>query len=157
MSASVVEVAAGILEEGGRLLITRRPAGVHLAGLWEFPGGKREAGETWEGCLARELREELGIEVVVDGEVRCVRYDYPDRAVEIRFFRCRRLAGEPQPLTVAEIAWVAPADLVRYSFPPADTELVEALAAPLVNPDRRRRPSHNRGPRGAIPPGGAEP
>lgn len=130
MSVSVVEVAAALVEEAGRLLIARRPAGVHLAGLWEFPGGKREAGESWEECLARELREELGIEVAVDGEVRRVRHDYPDRTIEIRFFRCRRLAGEPRPLKVAEIAWVAPSDLARYRFPPADAELVGELTAP---------------------------
>lgn len=129
-AAPVVEVAAALVEEGGRLLIARRPAGAHLAGLWEFPGGKREAGESWEGCLARELREELGIEVAVDGEVRRVRHDYPDRTVEIRFFRCRRLAGEPRPLAVAEIAWVAPGDLRLYPFPPADAELVRALEGP---------------------------
>ncbi len=126
---AVVEVAAGLLEEEGRLLVARRPPGVHLGGLWEFPGGKREAGESWEGCLARELREELGIEVEVGEEAYRVRHDYPDRTVEIRFFRCRRLAGEPRPLGAAAVAWVPAADLPRYSFPPADAEIVRVLAA----------------------------
>lgn len=130
MSTSVVEVAAALIEEEGRLLIARRPPGVHLAGLWEFPGGKRDAGESWEECVARELREELGIEVAVGSEVRRVRHDYPDRTVEIRVFRCCRLAGEPQPLEVAEVAWVTPGDLYRYPFPPADAELVRELSIP---------------------------
>lgn len=125
----VVEVAAGLLEEDGRLLISQRPAGSHLGGLWEFPGGKREAGESWAACLARELREELGIEVEVGAEIGRVRHGYPDRTVEIRFFRCRRLAGEPRPLGVAAVAWVGAADLPRYPFPPADAELVRILAA----------------------------
>ncbi len=128
-AVAVVEVAAGLIEEDGRLLIARRPAGSHLGGLWEFPGGKREAGESWAACLARELREELGIEVEVGAEVHRVRHRYPERVVEIRFYRCRRLAGEPRPLGAAAVAWVVAADLPRYPFPPADAELVRWLAA----------------------------
>ncbi|HWP34871.1 MAG TPA: (deoxy)nucleoside triphosphate pyrophosphohydrolase [Thermodesulfobacteriota bacterium] len=128
MPQALVEVAAALLEEEGRLLIAQRPAGAHLAGVWEFPGGKREAGESWEACLARELREELGLEIEVGPEVRRVRHAYPDRTVEIRFFRCRRVGGDPRPLGAAAFAWVAPAELARYPFPPADAELVAELS-----------------------------
>jgi mutator protein MutT len=134
--APLVEVAAALLERDGRILLTRRPDGTHLAGLWEFPGGKREAGETFEACLARELREEVGIEVEVTDEVRRVRHAYPGRAVEIRFFRCRLIGGEPRPLQVAAVAWVARTDLGRYAFPPADREVVEWLVSEGTPPPR---------------------
>jgi 8-oxo-dGTP diphosphatase len=124
----VVEVAAALVERDGRILLARRPAGKHLAGLWEFPGGKREPGEGFEACLVRELREELGVEVEVGEEVRRVRHAYPDRVVEIRFFRCRLAAGEPRPLEAAEVAWVPRGELPRYAFPPADEEMVGELA-----------------------------
>ncbi len=121
-------MAAGLVARGGRLLVTQRPPGTHLAGFWEFPGGKREAGESFEACLARELREEVGIEVAVGEEARRVRHVYPERTVEVRFFRCRVVAGEARPLQVAALAWVAPADLGAYPFPPADEEVVAWLA-----------------------------
>ncbi|HEX7127168.1 MAG TPA: (deoxy)nucleoside triphosphate pyrophosphohydrolase [Thermodesulfobacteriota bacterium] len=127
-TSRVIEVAAALLERDGCLLLAQRPAGTHLAGLWEFPGGKREAGETFEACLARELLEEVGAEVEVGDEARRVRYTYPDRTVEIRFFRCRLVGGEPRPLQVAAVAWVPRAELGRYPFPPADREVVEWLS-----------------------------
>lgn len=138
--AAPVEVAAALIEEDGRLLLAQRPDGKHLAGLWEFPGGKREPDETFEACLARELREELGIEVAVGEEAHRVRHAYADRTVEIRFFRCRRLAGDARPLEVAAVAWVRPADLAAYAFPPADAEVVEWLKATTT-------------PSSAVPPG----
>jgi 8-oxo-dGTP diphosphatase len=123
----LVEVAAALIERGGRVLIARRPEGSHLAGLWEFPGGKREPGESFEACLAREVREELAAEVEVGEEVRRVRHAYPDRTVEIRFFRCQVVRGEPRAVQVAALAWVLPAELARYPFPPADAEIVGEL------------------------------
>jgi 8-oxo-dGTP diphosphatase len=127
-SPRVIEVAAALIERGGRVLIAKRPETAHLAGLWEFPGGKREPGESFEACLAREVREELGVEVTVGEEVRQVRHGYPDRTVEIRFFRCRVVEGEPRAVQVADIAWVPPAELARYPFPPADEEIVRELS-----------------------------
>ncbi|HEY8368727.1 MAG TPA: (deoxy)nucleoside triphosphate pyrophosphohydrolase [Thermodesulfobacteriota bacterium] len=128
-TSRVVEVAAALLERDGCILLAQRPAGTHLAGFWEFPGGKREAGETFEACLARELLEEVGVEVEVRGEARRVRHAYPDRTVEIRFFRCRLVRGEPRALQVAAVAWVPRAELGRYPVPPADREVVEWLSA----------------------------
>lgn len=113
----------------GRLLLTRRPAGAHLAGLWEFPGGKREPGESWEQCLARELREELGIEVRVLDCVFDHTHAYPDRTIRLRFYRCRLERGEPAGLDGQELLWARREDLAGLEFPPADASLIERLRA----------------------------
>lgn len=122
-----IEVSAGLLFRDGRLLITQRPAGTHLAGLWEFPGGKREAGETWEACLERELQEELGVRVEVGRLFDEVVHEYPGKRVHLRFFICRLTDGEPAPLGCAAVKWVTAADLARHEFPPADAHLLAAL------------------------------
>ncbi len=83
-----IEVAAGLVFRGGKLLLTQRHPEAHLGGLWEFPGGKREPGETFEQCLARELEEELGIEVTVGELIESITHVYPERTVHLRFFRC---------------------------------------------------------------------
>ena len=123
----VTDVAAALVFRGGKLLITQRNAEAHLGGLWEFPGGKREPDETFEECLARELREELGIEVIVGELVESLTHQYPDKAVHLRFFRCRWLEHEPQPLGCAAFKWVTAGELNRYAFPAADARLLETL------------------------------
>jgi 8-oxo-dGTP diphosphatase len=120
-------VVAAVIEREGRILIARRPARLHLGGLWEFPGGKRQEGESAPEALAREIREELGAAVTVGPLLETVDWTYPDKHVRIAFFRCR-LDGEPRALEGQEMAWVAPADLPRYEFPPADATLVERLS-----------------------------
>lgn len=122
-----IDVAAGLVFRAGELLITQRYAGAHLGGLWEFPGGKREPDETFEECLARELREELGIEIRVGPLVEHVEHSYPDKKVRIKFFQCAWIQGEPQPLGCAALAWVRPAQLGAYSFPAADARLIGRL------------------------------
>ncbi len=122
-----IEVVAAVIERQGKVLITRRPAGAHLGGLWEFPGGKPQPGETSEEALRREIREELGAEVSVGELIEAADWAYPDRRLRLSFFRCR-LRGEPRPLEGQELAWVAPADLGRYAFPPADAALIERLS-----------------------------
>lgn len=124
----VVEVAAGLILREGRLLLAQRPEGTHLAGLWEFPGGKREPGETWEACLRRELREELGIEAEVDDCVFEQSHDYPSRRVILRFFRCRIRGGEPTGLEGQRLAWVTASEMGAYTFLPADAGLVRRLS-----------------------------
>ena len=126
----MIEVSAALLFRDGRLLVAQRPAGSHLAGLWEFPGGKREPGESWEECLRRELREELGIEVAVGALFEEVVHAYPGKQVHLRFFRARVVAGEPRPIGCAAVAWISRAELGRYEFPPADAGLLARLAAP---------------------------
>lgn len=124
---SPVEVAAGLIFRAGKLLLTQRPADSHLGGLWEFPGGKRRPHETFEQCLQRELREELGIEVDVGELVEAVTHQYPDRTVHVRFFWCVWRGPEPQPLGCAAFAWVSPQELDRYCLPAADARLVDRL------------------------------
>ena len=122
-----VEVAAGLVFRDGKLLITRRSAGAHLAGLWEFPGGKREPGETFKQCLRRELREELGIEVQVLALIEDFVHQYPERSVRLKFFRCRWLRHEPRPILCQGLAWINPGQLSQYAFPAADTRLLDKL------------------------------
>jgi mutator protein MutT len=122
-----IEVAAGLVFRDGRLLITRRSAGAHLAGLWEFPGGKREPGETFQQCLRRELREELGIEVRVLSLFEDLIHDYPERTVRLKFFHCRWLRREPAPILCENLAWITRAQLSQYAFPAADTRLLDKL------------------------------
>jgi mutator protein MutT len=120
-------VAAAVIEDHGRYFVTRRHAGVHLEGYWEFPGGKCESGESFEVCLARELMEELGVDVAVGAEIFTVAHDYPDRRVELHFLACR-LLGEPRPLLGQEMRWVARRDLRSLPFPAADAELIAKLS-----------------------------
>ena len=123
----VTEVVAAVIERDGKILITRRPIGAHLAGLWEFPGGKPRPGETFEEALRREINEELGAVLSVGERIETVEWQYPDKRVRLVFFRCG-IHGEPRPLEGQEMAWVAPADLARYEFPPADRVLLERLS-----------------------------
>ncbi|PYI82510.1 MAG: 8-oxo-dGTP diphosphatase MutT [Verrucomicrobia bacterium] len=122
-----IDVAAGLVFRGGRLLLTQRPCGTHLGGLWEFPGGKRHAGETFEDCLRRELKEELGIEVTVGELLESVTHDYAEKIVHLKFFRCRLLQNEPQALGCRAFAWVNRTELASYNLPPADARLLEKL------------------------------
>lgn len=123
----VIEVAAGLIHHEGRYLIARRKPGVHLAGFWEFPGGKREMGESFEECLQRELFEELSIRVDVPIPYRIIRHDYPDKTVELHFYRCAIEEGQATPIDCAEIRWVLPEELPHFTFPPADQVIIDAL------------------------------
>jgi 8-oxo-dGTP diphosphatase len=124
----VVEVAAALIRDDvGRYLITQRRRGSHLAGLWEFPGGKVEAGETPAACLRRELIEELSATFTVGALVETVRWEYPDRTVVLHFFDCRLKSGEITPREQQVMAWVEPERLAEHDFPPADRELIERL------------------------------
>jgi 8-oxo-dGTP diphosphatase len=120
-------VTAAVIEKEGRLLVARRLKGSHLAGFWEFPGGKCEPGETPEACLARELVEELGVTAAIAEEIYRTTYAYDDRVLDLRFFRCD-LAGEPRPLLGQALRWVSRRELASLDFPPADAELVARLS-----------------------------
>jgi 8-oxo-dGTP diphosphatase len=115
-----------VIQRDGKILIARRPAGKHLAGFWEFPGGKVSPGESPTDALRREILEELGARLVVGAALDAVDWQYPDRTVRLLFFRCG-IEGEPQALEGQEIAWVSPAELSGYEFPPADARLIELL------------------------------
>lgn len=123
----IIQVAAGLVFRNGKLLITQRHADAHLGGLWEFPGGKRKPNETFEQCLIRELREELGIEVSVGKMLESVAHDYPDKTVHLKFFMCRLERGEPQPLGCRAFKWIGPEELKEHDFPAADARLLAKL------------------------------
>ncbi len=124
-----IEVSAGLVFRNGLLLITQRRLQDHLGGLWEFPGGKRESGESDETCLRRELQEELGIEVEVRELIKSIEHSYPEKTVHLKFFRCALLQNEPEPIGCAALAWVSAGELAHYAFPEADAQLLEELAA----------------------------
>lgn len=123
------EVSAGLIFRAGQLLITQRHADAHLGGLWEFPGGKREPGESFEQCLGRELWEELGVEVGVGKLFESVTHAYPEKTVALKFFLCRLERGEPQPLGCAAVKWITRAELAAHDFPAADATLLDKLRA----------------------------
>ncbi|MFH1349768.1 MAG: 8-oxo-dGTP diphosphatase MutT [Pseudomonadota bacterium] len=120
-------VTAGLIWHDGKLLIARRPPGTHLEGLWEFPGGKQEKGETLQECLERELREELGMKVRAENLVCTVEHEYENRTISLHLFQCSYLSGQPMPLEGQETRWVHPKDLGEYNFPPPDYTFIRFL------------------------------
>ncbi len=121
-----IVVAAAVVERDGRFLLTRRQKGTHLAGTWEFPGGKCEPAESLAACMARELREELGVEATVHEEMLATTHDYPDRRVDLHFLRCT-IAVDPSARLGQEIRWVPREELGLLEFPPADARLIRLL------------------------------
>jgi 8-oxo-dGTP diphosphatase len=121
-----IVVTAAVIERGGCLLVTRRLRGTHLEGYWEFPGGKCDAGESLEACLARELREELAVDATVGVEILATSHDYPERRVELHFFECE-LRGDPVPQMNQDMQWVPREALASLKLPSADDELVALL------------------------------
>jgi mutator protein MutT len=122
----IVVVLAGVIEREGRFLLTRRLKNTHLAGYWEFPGGKCETNENLDACLIRELREELGVSAVVGDEILMTEHAYPDRTVRIHFRRCD-IDGDPSPQLGQEMRWIARHELATLQLPPADDELIALL------------------------------
>ena len=120
-------IGVGVIWKDGKILIGRRRDDQMLGGLWEFPGGKREPGETFEQCLRRELVEELGIEVEVGALLEEITHEYPERCVRLQFFLCRWRAHEPRPLGCPAFAWITREQLGEYSFPAADARLLGRL------------------------------
>ena len=125
MTAPVVVLAA-VIERDGHFLMTRRLEGTHLAGKWEFPGGKCEPDETHEACLLRELGEELDVQSEIGEEIFTVEHAYPERTVRLHFRRAT-LSGDPSPQQGQEMRWVARADLRSLDLPEADRGLIELL------------------------------
>jgi len=125
---NTIVVLAAIVERDGRLLVSPRLANTHLAGYWEFPGGKCEPHETHEACLARELDEELGVRGVVGDEILVTEHEYPERRVRLHFRACT-IEGEPHPRLGQEIRWVTGSELKTLQFPDAHRELIEMITS----------------------------
>ena len=120
-------VAGALFDAQGRVLIAQRPPGKHMAGGWEFPGGKREPGETPRAALERELREELGIEVHEATPLISYEHQYPERRVLLDLWVVKRYSGEPQPLDAPALQWVAVDDLESVGLLEADLPMIPAL------------------------------
>jgi 8-oxo-dGTP diphosphatase len=127
--SQTTEVSAALIFRNGKLLITQRHTRSHLGGLWEFPGGKREPNESFEECLVREIREELGMKIAVGELFEDVTHAYAEKIIRLKFFLCELVQGEPQPLDCAAFKWVGKTELSDYEFPAADARLLEKLRA----------------------------
>lgn len=123
-----LEIALALCIRAGRILVTRRQAGVHLGGSWEFPGGKRAPAETFEACALRELAEETGVTARATRALTPIPWEYPERSVVLHPIECEWIAGEGELREVADLRWVRGDELQTLEFPPANAELVRELA-----------------------------
>lgn len=122
-------VTAAVLERAGRFLLARRPEGGLLGGLWEFPGGKQQPDESLPDCLRREICEELGVEIEIGPACGVYRHAYTHFRVTLHAFRCRLLAGEPQPLQATALHWAAPSELAAFPMGKIDRQIARLLLA----------------------------
>lgn len=131
MTGKIVHVVAGVLANArGEILLAQRPAGGHLAGYWEFPGGKVEVGEAVVAALQRELREELGVDVTAAQPVLQVRHRYPEKTVLLDVWRVTAFSGEPRGCEQQPLTWCSLQSLDEYTLPPADLPVIAALRLP---------------------------
>ena len=126
-----IAVVAAIIERDGRFLVTLRPDGTHLAGHWEFPGGKVHESETHVEALRREVFEELDCVVDVGELAHSVTHAYPEKTVQLFFYRCA-LNGEPKPIVGQQMQWVGKGELPQLPFPEADRDLIKLLCGVRV-------------------------
>ncbi|WP_095154687.1 Nudix family hydrolase [Pseudomonas sp. Irchel 3E13] len=149
-----IHVAAAVIRGAdGQILIARRDKTQHQGGLWEFPGGKVEDGETVDAALARELREELSIEVTAARPLIKIKHDYPDKQILLDVWDVSGFTGEPHGAEGQPLAWVSPKDLAQYEFPEANRPIVAAARLPseyLITPDDLEVPHMLRGIQKAI-------
>ena len=124
-----VPIAIGLIERRGSYLIRQRPEGSTMAGVWEFPGGKVEAGESPEAATARECWEEVGLAIEVGPMVRRVVHQYPHGLVELSYYQARLSDPDAEPAPESGFRWVLAADLPSYTFPEANEALVATLAS----------------------------
>ena len=123
----MIEVAAAIIEQNGRILVGKRGGTGSCAGLWEFPGGKREPGESLEDCLVRECREELGVQVKPLRVREQLTHIYPEITVRLTFFDAELTGGEPETRVHTALVWALPEEWDRYPVCPADRPLLERV------------------------------
>jgi 8-oxo-dGTP diphosphatase len=118
---------AVICNQSGQILIAKRKAGGTMGGLWEFPGGKIEPGETVAECIVREIQEELAIEITVGEHLISIEHTYPTFQITLIVHHCQHISGIPQPIESDEICWVGVKDLNNYQFPAANLAIIEAI------------------------------
>jgi len=128
------QVTAGLVWNNGKILITRRPEGSHLAGYWEFPGGKQEPGESLEACLEREFREELAMDVKAVKRLLQIDHDYVSKSITLHLFQCDWLEGTPRALGCDEIRWVKPEELADFQLPPPDLQVLPFIQNLIRDP-----------------------
>ena len=121
------DVTAAVIRRNGRLLIAQRPFGGRLGGLWEFPGGKVEPGETLKTCLRREIKEELGLHIKVGAPITSLDHAYTHFKITLHAFECELVSGKPQALQVQDFKWVRMSELDRYAFAKTDLRIIGAL------------------------------
>ena len=126
LSNKLIGVAV-IWDETGKILIDKRRLGDSFGGLWEFPGGKKEADETIENCIKREVLEELGIEVAVEKHLITIEYNYSEIRVKLHVYHCRYLRGIPKAIECDEFRWVTLDEIDRFTFPEANEQIITAL------------------------------
>jgi A/G-specific adenine glycosylase len=148
------DVVAAIIWRAGRVLVTKRKASSMLGGLWEFPGGKVEPGETTEQCLHREIAEELGIEVRIERPFVRVRHAYSHFRITLHTFLCRHHRGRARALGSDGLRWLPLAQLGDLAFPKADRVVLEALLAEVASTPRQPAGRHKRKQRLSGPGGG---
>ena len=125
------DVAIALITTPTQVLITQRRSGDSFPGYWEFPGGTCEPGESLEQCVVREMREELGVTVAVEGSGPEVVHRYPDQTIRLVGFWCRIVSGQPQVFEAADWRWITAGELAQYRFPPASGPLIDAVAQRL--------------------------
>ena len=126
-------VSCAVIEKHGKILIARRKSGDQMAGKWEFPGGTIEPGETPEQCLKRELLEELGVEIGIDGFICSSTWKYDHATIQLLAFKATLLSGELILHDHAEISWVTPQELADYDFPEADVPIIRHIISSLYS------------------------
>lgn len=126
MSSRFIEVVAAVVRSDDGLLLCQRHDGPHLPLLWEFPGGKIDAGESPEEALERELREELDVAATIGELIAEVEHHYPEKSVRIRFFHAD-IEGTPRPIVHRRVRWIEPADLDAYDVPPANQAVIDQV------------------------------
>ena len=134
----IITVVAGLIREGDRILICQRPAGKARGLLWEFPGGKVEAGESKREALVRECREELGVTLKIGKVYAELTYEYPDVTVRLTLFEARIGEGVPRRIEHADIRWIKPEEITAYPFCPADKEICGKISKSVVGRPRAK-------------------
>ena len=124
----IIDVGCAVISRGGKILIAQRKPGEFLSGFWEFPGGKREKGETIEDCLAREVYEELWIRIRPRQWLGITEHAYPGRTFRLHFYACDWISGRPVKRDCLDFRWVFPFEMRRFCFPPGDERLIDELS-----------------------------